>query len=87
MPAVIPCYDMAGNAVRNPRAIASGVDAIVARLRTRWWTIRGEWPEDVSFGLPWEEWGHGPQTSPRPRSPQRSGGRPSRSQASSKCCP
>ena len=56
MPAVIPCYDMAGNAVRNPRAIASGVDAIVARLRARWWTIRGEWPEDVSFGLPWEEW-------------------------------
>lgn len=39
-----------------PGRYVSGIDLVVQRLQVRLGTVRGEWPEDDAFGLPYDRW-------------------------------
>lgn len=39
-----------------PARYVSGIDLVVQRLRVRLGTVRGTWPEDDAFGLPFDRW-------------------------------
>lgn len=42
--------------VAVPLRLATGSEAIAARIAIRLWTIRGSWPDDTLLGLPHIRW-------------------------------
>jgi hypothetical protein len=51
-----------GRSVAYPLRHVSGALAVLTRLQVRLQTIRGTWPDDVAFGLPWDVWREAPAT-------------------------
>lgn len=45
-----------GTAIASPLRVVTGLEAVLVRIQTCLQVVRGDWPDDVLYGLPMMEW-------------------------------